>query len=156
MITMVSCRIQSTRKRPPNPTPGKYRARRIVAALEGTFSRSNLSATDSLSLPEQLAIEADTTRWWLQEHNLWLGSDLAEKVRVFIDETDATKEIFVYPIFDDPDLPESQLVASYYIGFDAKIYLMAEDGNEPINADDPAMRPEVEYIIEQLRHMRHE
>ncbi len=112
---------------------------------------------ESIDYVELLPIEADKTRWWLQDNNLWSTSDEVEKVDIYNDDDSAqTKEMSVYPIYDNPDVPVEKRAISYYIGFDANIYIPTDDGLELFDADDPEVTPESEYIVERLRGIRGE
>lgn len=153
MTIMSTCRGGFARKRKNNIKAGVHQPHREIVTFTGKYVATKQSKKHA-HYSEQLPIEADTTRWWLQEQGRWLGSDIAEKVRVFVDESEETKEIFVYPIFDDPTLLAADHATDYYLGFDAKIYCMTEDGYEPFTTDEHSMQPEVKYLVKQLRRMR--
>lgn len=150
---MTGCNGGFVRKRKNTETPRKHRPYRVVKAFAGTQTPTKVLKNHA-HYCERLPIEADTTRWWLQKQNRWRNSDIAEKVRVYIDDSEDTKEVLIYPIFDDPTLLSVEHATDYYLGFDAVIYCMADGGYEPFTADGHSMQPEVKYLVKQLRRMR--
>ncbi|HEV7952353.1 MAG TPA: hypothetical protein VGO98_03175 [Candidatus Saccharimonadales bacterium] len=126
------------------PEPRRHEPSRIFPALPQSPPDFN----------EQLQVEADTTRWWLQERNQWNNKELVITKRVYDSETDDAKTVAVYPIPCTLVGPDGQGFASYYLGFDAKIYAAVEDHLMEINTEDDVMTNEIFYLCKQLRKMR--
>lgn len=122
----------------------RHKSRRIVAKLGPT--------TD---YREQLPIEADKTRWWLQEQNCW-RSDLTITIEMHEDDGDVIKSYSFYPIFEDPNKPAGQRQALGWLGFDGDVYIMTDIGLIPINPQEPELSGAVECLVEKLRLMRNE
>jgi hypothetical protein len=123
----------------------RHKPRRIVAKLGST-----------MDYREQLPIEADKTRWWLQDQNCWRSSDLTMTIEMREDNGDIIKSYSFYPIFDDPNKPAGQRQELAWLGFDGGVYIMTDIGLLPIDPNIPELGDTVECLVEKLRLTRGE
>jgi hypothetical protein len=99
--------------------------------------------------------EADKTRWWLQEQNLWATSNVQTPVRSQDDETQL-KMMTLYPLVDDPSVPPNEQETSLFLGFNGVVYILTAVGLQAIESDEFLRPDDAEYIIDTLRLNRGE
>lgn len=106
----------------------------------------------SPSALELVPIEADKTRWWLQEQNCWLSSQAIQVPSL----EDDNSMLYLYPIVDDPIQPIGLQKASIFLAFNATVYIKTEIGLVPFDLDNPKMEEAAEYVVDKLRLTRGE
>jgi hypothetical protein len=103
-----------------------------------------------------LRSEARITRDWLLRHAAWEGPNVIHMTLESEEESD--QALSFMPITDHPHQPQNNKDAEYYLGSDACIYRVADDGLLSVFEIQPTLdsQNDVEYIIEKLRLIRGE
>lgn len=121
----------------------RHKSHRVVASFAPTIDYRAVLAT-----------EADTTRWWMLDQDMWLHSCHIVNLPAFNASDDTWKILAAFPLWRNPHDPIEKRIALFYLGCDAQMYRKTADSLVPFDFEREVTQSNLRYLIAKLRTAR--